>query len=809
MTDWHLRTPLEGSWRPLRSSLSASARELKELPSPLQYPSQNAVQRLAFYGVPFESKHPYFQDPGLQAFLDFSVYSPEWIVVQFINVAPEYEGLGLSRLLFQALYDRYPEKKIKWGRIMDDAIDHLKEDFRQRFPDRTAGAEEFHQDAARLLEEYAQLARDVARTLPEAEWPRWVKNQILMQSEVPDAMPIDDAPGDTIFPEDWNRLAMAERSGDPELDRLIDEYMFRGYATEDTMGENIGDDPLMTFEIDHLREPGNAAGMCSEVSLDFWSFLRSRGIEATIQEATPDAAGYTDRNEIGESCHDWVEVSLPSGTYMVDFTPAQYGYKELPMVQRLDDKGNWQRKWSSDWLQKSMDSWSGPQSVNLKEDAEIPGEAGMRSMEQYGFNPPETKDNWLYLNGEVVFGGHYWDLAHQLATKLKLPEDQVRLISNSVARNHLPAHIDIAYGEMRNGYPQIWASTLDRNAVWDAVARKQQNNPSLRHSAYWNPQTGDHVRILPGHYREGEVAKVWFVSNNGDVPIPYVIFPDGEQREYTPTEIVKSIDPGKLAGLTVNPVNYEFIPLTPAELASPHEVDWGWGRKAQRNNRRARQYGASGNVHPRELAALARRFEYGCAYCGKKLDRDTLTFDHVIPLWLGGNNDASNLLPTCGNCNASMNDWDTSLNTHLHPTFWQQPEEYMGLATASRDRISTMTPKMGEKAMIALIEHGGFSFNVNGSAVEPGYFVSIEGHERVISLVSITPEDIDNYIHDHKGILRQPNNFVGGWVSNGNVFLDVSKSFQTEPEAMEFGAANHQEAIYDAFNDVVIPVRVL
>lgn len=671
MTDWHLRTPLEGSWRPLRSSLSASARELKELPSPLQYPSQNAVQRLAFYGVPFESKHPYFQDPGLQAFLDFSVYSPEWIVVQFINVAPEYEGLGLSRLLFQALYDRYPNKRIKWGRIMDDAIDHLKEDFRQRFPDRTAGAEEFHQDAARLLEEYAQLARDVARTLPEEEWPRWVKNQILMQSEVPDALPIDeDAPGDTTFPEDWQRMA-------------------------------------------------------------------------------------------------------------------------------------------SDWLQKSMDSWSGPQSVNLKEDAEIPGEAGMRSMEQYGFNPPETKDNWLYLNGEVVFGGHYWDLAHQLATKLKLPEDQVRLISNSVARNHLPAHIDIAYGEMRNGYPQIWASTLDRNAVWDAVARKQQNNPSLRHSAYWNPQTGDHVRILPGHYREGEVAKVWFVSNNGDVPIPYVIFPDGEQREYTPTEIVKSIDPGKLAGLTVNPVNYEFIPLTPAELASPHEVDWGWGRKAQRNNRRARQYGASGNVHPRELAALARRFEYGCAYCGKKLDRDTLTFDHVIPLWLGGNNDASNLLPTCGNCNASMNDWDTSLNTHLHPTFWQQPEEYMGLATASRDRISTMTPKMGEKAMIALIEHGGFSFNVNGSAVEPGYFVSIEGHERVISLVSITPEDIDNYIHDHKGILRQPNNFVGGWVSNGNVFLDVSKSFQTEPEAMEFGAANHQEAIYDAFNDVVIPVRVL
>lgn len=43
--------------------------------------------------------------------------------------------------------------------------------------------ETFGEAARRSLEEYAAMARDVARTLPEDEWPAWVRNQIRRQAE--------------------------------------------------------------------------------------------------------------------------------------------------------------------------------------------------------------------------------------------------------------------------------------------------------------------------------------------------------------------------------------------------------------------------------------------------------------------------------------------------------------------------------------------------------------------------------------------------------------------------------------------------
>lgn len=130
-------------------------------------------------------------------------------------------------------------------------------------------------------------------------------------------------------------------------------------------------------------------------------------------------------------------------------------------------------------LDTSNDNWWGPQSVTLNQNVDIPGDPkGMG-------NPHDTNDtndtnvnndgnNWLYLNGKVAFGGHYWDLAHRLATELKLDPSQIAYISNSVARNSLPPEYDVAYGEMVQGRPQIWLSTIDRNHVWDEVMRNQQ-----------------------------------------------------------------------------------------------------------------------------------------------------------------------------------------------------------------------------------------------------------------------------------------------------------------------------------------------
>ncbi len=70
------------------------------------------------------------------------------------------------------------------------------------------GRENFHAAAGAELEKYAQMARDVAKTLPESEWPAWVKNQLRRQAVGPElptvsAWPDTDAPGFDMFPKEW------------------------------------------------------------------------------------------------------------------------------------------------------------------------------------------------------------------------------------------------------------------------------------------------------------------------------------------------------------------------------------------------------------------------------------------------------------------------------------------------------------------------------------------------------------------------------------------------------------------------------
>lgn len=109
------------------------------------------------------------------------------------------------------------------------------------------------------------------------------------------------------------------------------------------------------------------------------------------------------------------------------------------------------------------------------------------------------QDNWAYLDGQVAFGGQHWDLVGQLARDLGLGDEEAQRLSNLVARGHLPPDLDIAIGStaVRRGrrYPQIWLSTVDRNAVWGAVADLLRGR-----TAAWgledglaNPQEGHRV----------------------------------------------------------------------------------------------------------------------------------------------------------------------------------------------------------------------------------------------------------------------------------------------------------------------------
>lgn len=68
-----------------------------------------------------------------------------------------------------------------------------------------------------------------------------------------------------------------------------------------------------------------------------------------------------------------------------------------------------------------------------------------------------------------------------------------------------------------------------------------------------------------------------------------------------------------------------------------------------RHRRRARKRKNGGKVSASELASLQRASGGYCHYCGKK---KRLSFDHVVPLKLGGKNTIDNMVMACLNCNS-------------------------------------------------------------------------------------------------------------------------------------------------------------
>lgn len=49
---------------------------------------------------------------------------------------------------------------------------------------------------------------------------------------------------------------------------------------------------------------------------------------------------------------------------------------------------------------------------------------------------------------------------------------------------------------------------------------------------------------------------------------------------------------------------------------------------------------------------VLRRDNHSCRYCGATAPDAKLTIDHVVPVALGGSDDANNLVTACGDCNA-------------------------------------------------------------------------------------------------------------------------------------------------------------
>ena len=105
-----------------------------------------------------------------------------------------------------------------------------------------------------------------------------------------------------------------------------------------------------------------------------------------------------------------------------------------------------------------------------------------------------------------------------------------------------------------------------------------------------------------------------------------------------------------------------------------------------------------------------------------------------------------------------------------------------------------------------LKENSGASYNMITKEYNPnkGYFVSLPNLETKVSLQSLSVDDIATFINKHRTLLQDKTKFVGGWIDNNTVYLDISEQIENKREALELGYKHNQLAIYDANKGEVI-----
>ena len=101
---------------------------------------------------------------------------------------------------------------------------------------------------------------------------------------------------------------------------------------------------------------------------------------------------------------------------------------------------------------------------------------------------------------------------------------------------------------------------------------------------------------------------------------------------------------------------------------------------------------------------------------------------------------------------------------------------------------------------------GGFTQTLDGRDASPAggrYAVSLAGREQRFALQPGVP-DVLRYIAANYEDLNQPHHYLGGWVDEGNYYLDCSILVNDLASALAIAETNGQLAIYDVGNGVNI-----
>ena len=101
-----------------------------------------------------------------------------------------------------------------------------------------------------------------------------------------------------------------------------------------------------------------------------------------------------------------------------------------------------------------------------------------------------------------------------------------------------------------------------------------------------------------------------------------------------------------------------------------------------------------------------------------------------------------------------------------------------------------------------VLKNGGATLKNNGAFMDlaAGFMVSLADTEKKISLSSLKLKDLNNYLK----LAKNKNAFVGLWLDNNILYLDLSVNIINKNEALKVAKNNSQLAIYDIANQATI-----
>ena len=114
-----------------------------------------------------------------------------------------------------------------------------------------------------------------------------------------------------------------------------------------------------------------------------------------------------------------------------------------------------------------------------------------------------------------------------------------------------------------------------------------------------------------------------------------------------------------------------------------------------------------------------------------------------------------------------------------------------------------------------ILENGGSTTSLNLTHVPTtGFMVSLEDNAMTfenlnneeLSLGQIE-QSVKTFVQKNAEQLSDHINYLGGWIHENKLYIDISVNIQDKREAIEFGIKNNQIAIYDLNDDceIVLP----